>query len=48
VIAAWIELSEVPNTAELIGMALIAISLVIISVVSIRKHTPIDPAMAQD
>jgi len=48
VIAAWIELSEVPNTAELIGMALIAISLVIISVVSIRKHMPIDPAMAQD
>lgn len=48
VAAAWIELNEVPDNAELIGMALIAVSLVIISAISIRKHTPIDPAMAQD
>ena len=48
VVAAWIQLHEVPNTAELIGMSLIAASLVIISMISIRKHTPIDPAMAQD
>lgn len=48
VVAAWIQLNEVPNTTELIGMALIAASLVIISIISIRKHTPIDPAMAQE
>jgi len=38
----------VPSTTELIGMTLIAASLLIISIISIRKHTPIDPAMAQD
>ncbi len=48
VLAAWIQLHEVPNMTELIGMTLIAASLVIISIISIRKHTPIDPAMAQD
>lgn len=48
VLAAWIQLHEVPSTTELIGMTLIAASLVIISIISIRKHTPIDPAMAQD
>ncbi len=48
VLAAWIQLHEVPNMMELIGMTLIAASLVIISIISIRKHTPIDPAMAQD
>jgi drug/metabolite transporter (DMT)-like permease len=48
VVAAWIQLNDVPNTSELIGMGLIAASLVIISIISIRKHTPIDPAMAQD
>jgi len=48
VMAAWVQLHEVPTTTELIGMTLIAISLLIISVISIRKHTPIDPAMAQD
>ncbi len=48
VLAAWMQLNEVPTMTELIGMTLIAASLVIISIVSIRKHTPIDPAMAQD
>lgn len=48
VMAAWVQLHEVPTTTELIGMTLIAVSLLIISVISIRKHTPIDPAMAQD
>lgn len=48
VVAAWIQLNEVPSTTELIGMTLIAASLVIISIISIRKHTPIDPAMAQE
>jgi drug/metabolite transporter (DMT)-like permease len=48
VIAAWLQLNEIPTMHELIGMTLIAASLVIISVISIRKHTPIDPAMAQE
>ncbi|OIR02456.1 putative inner membrane transporter yiJE [mine drainage metagenome] len=48
VLAAWVQLHEVPNTTEFIGMTLIATSLLIISIVSIRKHTPIDPAMGQD
>lgn len=48
VLAAWLQLNEVPSATELIGMTLIAASLVIISIISIRKHTPIDPAMAQD
>ncbi|PKO47196.1 MAG: EamA family transporter [Betaproteobacteria bacterium HGW-Betaproteobacteria-22] len=48
VLAAWIELNEVPYAGELIGMVLIALSLVIISIVSIKKHTPVDSAMGQD
>nr|WP_294841547.1 EamA family transporter [uncultured Methylotenera sp.] len=48
VLAAWIQLDEVPNHMELIGMILIALSLVIISFVSIKKHAPVDPAVGQE
>lgn len=48
VLAAWIQLDEVPNRMELIGMILIALSLVIISFVSIKKHAPVDPAVGQE
>lgn len=48
VIAAWLELNEVPNTAERWGMLLIALALILISYHSIKKHVPIDPAMGQD
>ncbi|ADI30882.1 DMT family transporter [Methylotenera versatilis] len=48
VIAAWIQLNEVPNTYELIGMVFIALSLVTISGISIIKHTQIDPAQGQE
>lgn len=48
VVAAWLELSEVPNTNESIGMAMIVLSLCIISIVSMRKHIVVDPAMAPD
>ena len=48
VMAAWGQLQEVPTTTEFIGMTLIGLSLAIISIISIRKHTPIDPAMGQD
>ena len=48
VLAAWWQLNEVPNATELIGMVLIAASLVIISIISIKKHASVDSAMGQD
>jgi len=48
VIAAWIQLDEVPAQLETIGMLLIGLSLVTISYISIRQHKPVEPAMAQD
>ncbi len=48
VLAAWWQLNEVPNKREFIGMVFIALSLVIISIISIKKHTSIDPSMGQD
>jgi hypothetical protein len=46
--SAWIQLNEVPNNMELCGMLLIGLALVLISYFSIKRHVPIDPAMAQD
>lgn len=48
VIAAWIQLAEVPSHMEKIGMLLIGLSLIVISGVSIRQRKPVSPAMAQD
>ncbi len=48
VIAAWIQLNEVPSRVEIIGMLLIGLSLLVISYISIRQHKPVEPAMAQD
>lgn len=48
VLAAWIQLNEVPNHMELTGMLLIALSLVIISIISIKTHTNIDRCMGQE
>ncbi|MDI1297628.1 EamA family transporter [Methylotenera sp.] len=48
VIGAWVQLNEVPNTFESIGMVFIALSLVTISVISISKRTQIDPAQGQE
>lgn len=48
VMAAWVQLHEVPTGTEFIGMALIALSLAIISMISIKKQRVIDPAMGQD
>lgn len=48
VIAAWIQLNEVPNTFELIGMLLIAFALVQISVITMRKHQSVDCAQGQE
>jgi len=48
VIAAWIQLNEVPNTLESIGMLLIAFALVQISVMTMRKRQPVDCAQGQE
>ncbi len=48
VIAAWIQLNEVPNSYELIGMLLIAFALVLISIITMRKHQPVDCAQGQE
>jgi len=48
VLSAWIQLGEIPKANELVGMLLIALSLLIISIINIRKHNQIDPAMGQD
>jgi len=48
VVAAWLQLSEVPNHAELWGMLLIGLALLLISYFSIKQHVPIDSAMGQD
>lgn len=48
VMAAWIQLNEVPNNAELWGMLLIGMALILISYFSINQQRPIDPTMAQD
>jgi drug/metabolite transporter (DMT)-like permease len=46
--AAWLQLGEVPNSVELIGMMLVAFALVLISAISIRKHQPVDVAEGQE
>lgn len=48
VVAAWIQLNEAPNDTELTGMILIAFALVLISIITMRKHQPIDPAQGQE
>ncbi|CAG0986284.1 putative cystine transporter YijE [Anaerolineae bacterium] len=48
VLAAWVELAEVPSRLELIGMILIASALAIIAIHSMRKHEEVDPAIGQE
>ncbi len=48
VMSAWAKLTEEPNTFELIGMALIAFALIVISIVTMRKHQPVDCAQGQE
>lgn len=48
VLAAWIQLGEVPNTMEAIGMLLIGSALILIAVIGIKQHDSPDPAMGQD
>ena len=46
--AAWVQLGERPSNIELTGMLFIALALVIISAITIRKHQAIDPAQRQE
>jgi drug/metabolite transporter (DMT)-like permease len=46
--AAWAQLGERPSTMELFGMLSIAIALVIISAITIRKHQAVDVAEGQE
>jgi drug/metabolite transporter (DMT)-like permease len=48
VIAAWIQLNEVPGHGELIGMILIAFALVLISIITMRKHQQVSVAQGQE
>ena len=46
--AAWLQLGERPTPIELIGMLFIALALVTISTITIRKHQAVDPAQGQE
>lgn len=48
VISAWIQLGERPGNIELAGMLFVALALVIISLVTMKKHAQVDPAMGQE
>lgn len=48
VASAWLQLGERPSHIELIGMLFIALALVVISAITIRKHQSIDPAQGQE
>lgn len=48
VLAAWIQIGEVPSFYEGMGMLLIACALVTISVVGIKRHQAVDPAAGLD
>jgi len=46
--AAWIQLGERPSQIELLGMLFIALALLTISTITIKKHQAIDPAQGQE
>ena len=46
--AAWLQLGERPTPIELVGMLFIALALVTISTITIRKHQSVDPAQGQE
>ena len=46
--AAWLQLGERPTPIELVGMLFIALALVTISTITIRKHQQVDPAQGQE
>lgn len=48
VLAAWLQLHEVPSTLEITGMLLIALALGLIAWHGIRRHEEVDPAIGQE
>ena len=48
VLAAWLELGEIPDGGEAVGMLLIAAALALVSWQSIRAHRRISPAAGQE
>ncbi len=48
VATAWIQLGERPSNIEFAGMLSIALALLIISAITIRKHQAVDPAEGQE
>ncbi len=48
VACAWLQLGERPNQIELAGMSFIALALVIISTITIRKHQQVEVAQGQE
>ncbi len=48
VLAAWLQLNEIPSRLELTGMLLIGLALGIIAMHSMRRHEEIDPAIGQE
>jgi drug/metabolite transporter (DMT)-like permease len=48
VISAWWQLGERPSQIELFGMLFIALALLIISAITIRKHQNVDVAQGQE
>lgn len=48
VLAAWVQLGEVPTVNEGVGMLLIAIALAMLAVLGIRRHVPVEAAAGQD
>lgn len=48
VLAAWVQLHEVPSRLEMAGMLLIAVALALIAIHSMRQHEEVDPAIGQE
>ena len=48
VLAAWLELHEVPSQLEMTGMTLIVSALAIIAINGMRRHEAVDPAIGQE
>ena len=48
VLAAWIQIGEVPSTLEAIGMLLIVMALGLITYLGVRRHQLVDAALGQD
>lgn len=47
-LASWLQLGERPATIELAGMLLIGVALALVSWLTIRRHEPTEPLMAQE